>query len=124
MAPEIIKREPHDERADIWSFGITLIELAEGRPPNNDIKSIEGLQKILERAPPSLKTPKAYSHSFVDFISKCLVKDPKERPDAIELLTVSDLLTSPICIFFSSFCYLYFSILFFACHHFDLFQTQ
>ena len=76
-------------QADIWSLGITVIEMAEGRPPNTDIRSIEQLPKILERPPPTLKAAKKFSAKFNEFIAACLVKDVNDRPEAKALLSVS-----------------------------------
>lgn len=90
MAPEVIKRDSIiTVRADIWSLGITLIEMAEGRPPNNDINSIEMLNDLPNRPPPTLKKPRMYSSEFNEFIAKCLVKDPKLRPPAADLFCVT-----------------------------------
>jgi len=85
MSPEIIKKEPYDNKTDIWSLGITLIEMAEGRPPNIDVFSIEELMKIPDRPSPTLKCPSQYSQHFIEFVAKCLTKDPKHRPSAIDL---------------------------------------
>jgi len=60
--------------------------MAEGRPPNNDIRSLEQLKQLPSRPPATLKHASAFSKDFNEFIAKCLVKDPAERPDAIELL--------------------------------------
>eukprot|EP01121_Diplochlamys_sp_Union-15-3_P003525 TRINITY_DN1342_c0_g1_i4.p1 TRINITY_DN1342_c0_g1~~TRINITY_DN1342_c0_g1_i4.p1 ORF type:complete len:424 (-),score=90.73 TRINITY_DN1342_c0_g1_i4:37-1200(-) len=86
MAPEVITKEGYNSKADIWSLGITVIEMIEGRPPNTDIKSIEQLHKILERPPPTLKNTKKYSDHLNSFLSTCLVKDPKLRDTALDLL--------------------------------------
>jgi len=86
MAPEIIRKMGYNNRADIWSLGITIIEMSQGRPPNNDINSIEKLPQLAERDPPTFKEPKKYSTWFIDFLKRCLVKDPAQRPSAIELL--------------------------------------
>jgi len=86
MAPEVIMKRNYNSKADIWSLGITLIELAEARPPNNDITCVENLELILTRPIPTLKRSKQYSTHCNDFLSKCLTKDPFERPDAMALL--------------------------------------
>eukprot|EP01121_Diplochlamys_sp_Union-15-3_P022636 TRINITY_DN9709_c0_g1_i2.p1 TRINITY_DN9709_c0_g1~~TRINITY_DN9709_c0_g1_i2.p1 ORF type:complete len:232 (-),score=27.85 TRINITY_DN9709_c0_g1_i2:30-725(-) len=86
MAPEVIAKEGYNSKADIWSLGICVFEMVEGRLPNMDVKSIEQLPLILERPPPTLKNPKAWSEHLNDFIAKCLIKDPTERSSAIDLL--------------------------------------
>ena len=60
--------------------------MVQGRPPNNDITSIDKLPLLLEREPPTFKDPKRYSPAFNDFLKRCLVKDPATRPSAVELL--------------------------------------
>lgn len=87
MAPEIIMKNPYDHRADMWSLGITLIELAEGRAPPRGLKKIEDLIATVNLPPPSLSNPRSWSPMFIDFINKCLKKDPAERPGAISLLS-------------------------------------
>lgn len=86
MAPEVIKRTGYTDRADIWSLGITCIEMIDGRPPYTDIKSMADLQKILDRPPATLSKPQNHSAEFNDFIAQCLVKDPSQRKTAMELL--------------------------------------
>ena len=60
--------------------------MAEGRPPNNDIKSMKQLTLIPNRPPPSLQNPKMWSMSVKDFLSKCITKDRMERPGVLALL--------------------------------------
>jgi len=86
MAPELILKAPYNFKADIWSLGITLIELAEGRPPNRGLKSMNQLIEIPNMPPPKLSNPKDWSPCFNDFLSKCLIKDPEQRPLVIDLL--------------------------------------
>ncbi len=63
------------------------------RPPNTDINSIEKLPQLAERDPPTFAQPKRYSVAFNDFLARCLVKDPAQRPSATELLTAPFMLT-------------------------------
>lgn len=86
MAPEVIRRTGYTDRADIWSLGITCIEMIDGRPPYTDIKSMADLQKVLDRPPATLSKPQNYSEEFNDFIAQCLVKDATQRKNAMELL--------------------------------------
>jgi len=86
MAPEIIKKQGYNSKADIWSLGITIIEMMELRPPNNDITTIEKLPLLAERPPPSLKPTTSVSQDFRRFLTTLFVKDPNQRPSASEIL--------------------------------------
>ena len=91
MAPECIIGEGYDYKADIWSLGITLIEMAEGTPPNIEEQPHRAAFRIINESPPRLSNPKLWSKEFYDFISRCLTKDPSKRPSALMLLEVSNL---------------------------------
>eukprot|EP01133_Synstelium_polycarpum_P013331 gene13331-15677_t len=90
MAPEVIENRsnqvPYDTKADIWSLGITLIELAEAEPPLSEIHPMKVLFQIPYRDPPKLKSQETYSKDFINFVSQCLHKDPNQRKTAAELL--------------------------------------
>jgi len=96
MAPEIIRKEKFNHKADIWSLGITIIEMVQGRPPNTDINSIEKLPLLAERDPPKLLNPKNWSAGFQMFLSLCLQKDVHSRPSAVDLLTDPFMLPSTV----------------------------
>ncbi|XP_034945837.1 myosin-IIIb-like [Chelonus insularis] len=90
MAPEVIACEQqldssYDCRCDVWSIGITTIELAEGDPPLSDLHPMRALFQIPRNPPPSLKNPDLHSPQMSDFIAECLVKDLEHRPFASEL---------------------------------------
>jgi len=92
MAPEVVmcetvKDSPYDYLADIWSFGVTLIEFAEMEPPNNDMHPMRVLIKIQKSDPPTLNNPRRWTKPFNDILKRCLVKDPEGRPTALELLS-------------------------------------
>jgi serine/threonine protein kinase len=84
MAPEVITSQGHNTKADIWSFGITALELFNGVPPLWDIQPMTALLAVPKNPPPA--APDSASDRFKTFIQKTLVKDPEQRPSASELL--------------------------------------
>ncbi|XP_010002234.1 PREDICTED: serine/threonine-protein kinase 10-A-like [Chaetura pelagica] len=91
MAPEVVqcetsKENPYDYKADIWSLGITLIEMAEMEPPHHELNPLRVLLKITKSQPPTLRHPKRWSEDFKDFLRKSLEKSPEARWSASQLL--------------------------------------
>ncbi|TCD61150.1 hypothetical protein EIP91_008844 [Steccherinum ochraceum] len=89
MAPEVINRKQYDASADIWSFGITALELAQGRAPRSREPPHAVLLHIVTSTPPTLDRdagPHKYSRAFQEIVERCLMKDPARRPSAAELL--------------------------------------
>ncbi|KAJ3076053.1 Serine/threonine-protein kinase 4, partial [Quaeritorhiza haematococci] len=86
MAPEVIQEVGYGVNADIWSLGITCIEMAEGRPPYHNIHPMRAIFMIPTKPAPKLENEGRFSKTFQNFISRCLTKDPAKRPSAAELL--------------------------------------
>lgn len=95
MAPEVMEQVTgYDSKADIWSVGITALELAKGYAPYAHFSPMRVLILTIEEDPPSLRTyPTAeqrtgapFSKAFEDFYKKCLQKNPRLRPSVEELL--------------------------------------
>uniref|UniRef100_A0A8C4NNK8 non-specific serine/threonine protein kinase n=1 Tax=Dicentrarchus labrax TaxID=13489 RepID=A0A8C4NNK8_DICLA len=91
MAPEVVmcetmKDAPYDYKADIWSLGITLIELAQIEPPHHELNPMRVLLKIAKSEPPTLEQPHKWSKDFKDFLKKALDKNPETRPTAAQLM--------------------------------------
>ena len=85
MAPEIILEEGHDVKADVWSLGITVIELADGQPPLFDLVPMRAIFVIPTKEPPTVQDPSVWSDEMSDCIAEALVKEPGDRPTAAEL---------------------------------------
>ncbi|GAB4820270.1 hypothetical protein N2152v2_007316 [Parachlorella kessleri] len=90
MAPEVMEQSAgYDSRADIWSFGITLLELAHGHAPFARLPPMKVLLMTIQNPPPTLESDnskKHFSKAMRELVAKCLVKDPTKRPTAAQLL--------------------------------------
>ena len=96
MAPEVLSSDnagrSYDEKADIWSLGITALELAYGDPPHHNLSVHQVMRAIVERDPPRLDCTKPaasgsrWSDEFGEFVVLCLQKEPSKRPSAAVLL--------------------------------------
>ncbi|MED6289546.1 hypothetical protein CHARACLAT_003917 [Characodon lateralis] len=91
MAPEVVmcetsKDRPYDYKADIWSLGVTLIELAQIEPPNHEMNPMRVLLKIAKAEPPTLMHPSRWSPEFIDFLRRALDKNVDNRWNSMQLL--------------------------------------
>ncbi|EAU93402.1 STE/STE20/FRAY protein kinase [Coprinopsis cinerea okayama7 len=89
MAPELIQGKQYDASADIWSFGITALELAQGHPPRFRESTQRVLLRTLREEPPTLDRDGGtfkFTRAFKEMIDSCLHKDPSKRPTAEQLL--------------------------------------
>ena len=84
MAPEVINGDPTDTKCDIWSIGATTIELLTGKPPFWDLPPMPAMFQIA--GPRNIPIPQQFSPQCKEFLSLCLNKNPKLRPDARQLL--------------------------------------
>jgi len=81
MAPEVIAQSRYGGSADIWSLGITLIEMAEGKPPLSSLSPLRAMFTIPKHPPPTLADLDLWSVQFANFLDTCLQKSPGDRID-------------------------------------------
>eukprot|EP01100_Stratorugosa_tubuloviscum_P007669 TRINITY_DN316_c0_g2_i1.p1 TRINITY_DN316_c0_g2~~TRINITY_DN316_c0_g2_i1.p1 ORF type:complete len:655 (-),score=405.89 TRINITY_DN316_c0_g2_i1:137-2101(-) len=86
MAPEVIKGEYYDQKVDIWSTGIMALEMIDGEPPYMDQAPLRALFLIVSRGRPDFKNGPSMTPEFKDFVEKCTIISPAERPTSTELL--------------------------------------
>eukprot|EP01113_Clastostelium_recurvatum_P030700 TRINITY_DN3756_c0_g1_i3.p1 TRINITY_DN3756_c0_g1~~TRINITY_DN3756_c0_g1_i3.p1 ORF type:complete len:462 (-),score=91.55 TRINITY_DN3756_c0_g1_i3:43-1428(-) len=88
MPPEMIQGRPHDYKVDVWSFAISLLEMANRRPPMIESAVKAMFTVATEGIPPAMMftEPARWSPDFVDFLSRCLRPEPSERAAVDELL--------------------------------------
>ncbi|OMO89110.1 hypothetical protein COLO4_19929 [Corchorus olitorius] len=93
MAPEVLQESAggsgYNYKADIWSFGITALELAHGHAPFSEFPPMKVFLMTLQNAPPGFDDSdhdKKFSKSFKHMVATCLVKDPRKRPTTQKLL--------------------------------------
>ncbi|KAG1238037.1 hypothetical protein G6F35_000519 [Rhizopus arrhizus] len=86
MAPELIKGQYYDDKVDIWSLGILLVEMAQNNPPYVELPPLKALYLIASNGIPPLQEPERWSDEFKDFLQLCITLDPAQRPDANTLL--------------------------------------
>lgn len=87
MAPEVIRESSYDGKADVWSLGITLIELAEASPPHANLHPLRAIFMIPQRPAPTLADPDMWSVEMLDFTRFCLCKNVRQRPDSSQLIS-------------------------------------
>lgn len=85
MAPEVVQQSQYDSRADIWSLGITTIELATGHPPLSDYHPMRAMFLIPKAPPPKLDA--SHTPTLVRFLDRCLAKRSEDRATARQLST-------------------------------------
>jgi p21-activated kinase 1 len=86
MAPELIRGQAYDAKVDIWSLGITAIEMAEGEPPFLNEPPLRALLLITVNPSPALKANSNWSKSFKHFLKRCLDVKGEKRASAEQLL--------------------------------------
>ncbi|TKR73954.1 hypothetical protein L596_021192 [Steinernema carpocapsae] len=88
MSPERIHQKgAYDVRSDVWSFGLSLVELARGEHPYSKVAhEFELLTVIVQQPAPVVSMDEGFSALFVNFVTLCLAKDPEHRPKYKQLL--------------------------------------
>ena len=87
QSPEVFK-DGAELKSDVWSLGMSMIEMVGGRNPYVGLTSTEFKNELLNKSPPSLSSS-GWSDDLVDFVKRCLVKDVNERASVETLLEVS-----------------------------------
>ena len=87
QAPEVFK-DGAELKSDVWSLGMSIIEMVGGRNPYVGLTSTEFKNELLNKRPPSFSSS-GWSNDLVDFVKRCLVKDVNERASVETLLEVS-----------------------------------
>eukprot|EP01062_Namystynia_karyoxenos_P059480 TRINITY_DN50922_c0_g1_i1.p1 TRINITY_DN50922_c0_g1~~TRINITY_DN50922_c0_g1_i1.p1 ORF type:complete len:486 (+),score=182.29 TRINITY_DN50922_c0_g1_i1:81-1460(+) len=86
MAPEVIKGDAYDMKADIWGLGIMGLELCDGEPPLMSLPPMRALYVIVAQKAPKVKNRQQWAGECVEFVESMLQKDPRQRPSADELM--------------------------------------
>jgi serine/threonine protein kinase len=86
MAPEVIQETSYNGKADVWSLGITAIEMAEGKPPLHGIHPMRAIFMIPNKPPPTFSDKTKWSEDLIDFVAQCLQKNAADRPTSKDLL--------------------------------------
>lgn len=97
MAPEIISKVRYDAKVDVWSLGITAMEMAESEPPHMGLQPVKALFLIRTSPSPILKDRKNWSSNFHHFLKSALVKEPSRRASAQYLLMHPSLKEQNMC---------------------------
>jgi serine/threonine protein kinase len=86
MAPEVISGVSYSFPADLWSVGITAVELAEGAPPYIELAPTKAMVEIAVKGFPGYRFPTMHSAEFCDFVSHCVMQNPHDRWTITELM--------------------------------------
>lgn len=86
MAPEVVTGKKYKTNIDVWSLGIMALEMVEGEPPYMGEPMLKALYMIAKDGRPPFKDPNSISPELRDFIEKCTIMDPAERPTAAQML--------------------------------------
>ena len=100
MAPEVIDNRtlpsPYGPKCDVWSLGVTMLEMSDNMVPLSDLQPMVALRQIPSRDPPTLREPDKWSKEYREFLGLCLQKDPDDRQDTTQLQKAAWLTYKPI----------------------------
>ncbi|EKE37545.1 hypothetical protein ENUP19_0285G0023 [Entamoeba nuttalli] len=85
MAPEVVFKKPFTTKSDIWSLGITILELRERKPPYEDLTTMRILELIKKHPPPTFKNKEENSEEIMNFVALCLIKNSRQRATITQL---------------------------------------